>query len=201
MTGFDKKIKSIVKKLPVQGPKDELWESITNQLDFNEQLSSRAKQLPFYVPQESSWEIIEQNLKPQKRNLKYRNLIIILSAAASIALFIGIWVSFNAKNQDTITVTEETVSSLQQPFKTSADSTSGNVIKFIKEQCANKSYICNQPEYSEKKQQLNDVETQIKNIEELINTSGNSPSLIRTRIKLENMKARIMKDIINMITS
>ena len=157
MTGFDKKIKTMVKNLPVQGPKEELWANISKQLDFNEKLSVRAKQLPTYEPQESSWDIIEQQLIPQQRKLTTRNIIIILSAAASIALFIGIWYSYVAQKQGSITITEETISSIQQPFGISADSTSGNVIKFIKEQCTNKSYICSQPQFNEKKQQLDDV--------------------------------------------
>jgi hypothetical protein len=138
-----------------------------------------------------------------RKNLKAKSktIIALLSTAASIALFLGFYFTFLVQKHDDIKVSEEIISNWQDPIKLSNDATSSNVIGFINKQCEINSNICKQPAFAEKKQQLNDVEIQIKNIEQVINTLGNSTSLIKTRIKLENLKARIMKDLINMITS
>jgi len=201
MKAFDNKLKTMVKNLPVQGPTDELWTKISSQLDFNDKLILRSRELPLHDPKKNTWGNIEKGLPSQKRKGTNRIIIITLYAAASVAFLIGIWVSFGTKKQGTISVSEETISNWQEPFKITNDTVSTTINGFINEQCSSKSYICNQPEFSEKKQQLDDVEIQIKNIEQVISASGNSSSLIKTRIKLENLKARLMKDLINMITS
>jgi hypothetical protein len=201
MKAFDKKLKAAVKLLPESNPKNELWDKINQQLNFNNKLSDKTKQLASFEPEEKLWNQIEQNIKTKNKKPKQRNLIYLTSAAASIVIIIGLRLLLSSPKHETITITEETVNTWQQPFNNANDTLSAHGIEFINEQCTNKSYICNLPAFNEKKQQLNDLEIQIKNIEQVINTSGSSSSLIKTRIKLENMKTRVMKDLINMIAS
>ena len=201
MKVFDKKLKAMVKNLPAIEPGDELWNKISKQLDFNNKLSEKSKQLASFEPDEKIWKQIEQHIRTKNQKPKQRNLIYLSSAAASVIIIIGLRLLLNSPKHETITITEETVNTWQQPFNNVNDTLTSHGIEFINNQCTNKSYICNQPSFNEKKQQLNDLEIQIKNIEQVINTSGSSSSLIKTRIKLENMKTRVMKDLINMIAS
>jgi ElaB/YqjD/DUF883 family membrane-anchored ribosome-binding protein len=201
MKRFDKKVKARVKNLPVQAPKDGLWESISKQLEFNEKLSARAKELPMYGPMENSWKIIEQYLKPQTQNNKTRDLIIGLSAAASIGLLIGIYLLNRQSNGGTISVSTETVSDWRPNSIVEVDTSGQFALRFIEEQCKNRTYVCNMPGFNEKKQQLNEVNNQINEIEQVIHSSGSTPTIMRSRIKLENIRTRLVKELINQIAS
>jgi hypothetical protein len=201
MKRFNEKLNHLVSKLPVHEPSNELWDKINKQLEFNERLKARSQNLPEFEPKDLSWKIIEKSLNRKNHTVKSKAIIALLSTAASIALIIGFYSAFFVHKHENISVSEEISNNWQEPIKASSSETTKNALGFINKQCEINSYICNQPSFTEKKQQLDDVEIQIKNIEQVINTSGNSSSLIKTRIKLENLKAKIMKELINMITS
>jgi hypothetical protein len=201
MKDFEKKLRETSKILPKHEPKAEAWDTISQWLDFNDKLASTAREMPVHEPYEDAWGNVEIQIKPRQKFYKTRIIAIGLSAAASVTILIAIWFLNRQNNQGKLTVTEEVVNDWKQPALFNKDTASQKVLQFIDEQCNNKSYICHEPEFIQKKEQLKEVDDQIKVLEQVINTSGSSSSLVRTHIKLENLKSRLMKDIINMIAS
>jgi hypothetical protein len=201
MKGFDKKLKVAVKNLPMLEPKTDVWEVISKRLDFDQKLSSAVKELPLYNPGEELWTIIEKQLPRKIQVHKTRNFVIGISVAASIAFTFGIWFFMHKSNRETVTVSEEIINDIKLPEAAGKDSSSRQAFQFIDEQCKRNSYVCSKEGFSEKRLQLDEVESQLKSVDQVIHASGSSESLIKTRIKLENIKARLMKDILTIIES
>lgn len=201
MKRFEKKIKEEIKLLPQYEPESRVWESVRLQLDFNDKLSVLAKQLPMKEPGEDVWDNIEQNLKPVQKSHKTMNLIIGLSVAASLALIIGLFFRNHQSNKEKIMVTEEIVNDWGQPFIVKEDTSSQTALKFIEDQCKNRSYVCNMPGFGEKIQQIKEIDTQIKMLDKVVSSSGSSPAIVKSLIKLENIRTRLMKNLLNEITS
>ncbi len=202
MKDFEKKLKKTINNLPLHDPKPETWDVIQSRLDFNDKLAKEIRFIPTHEPSEHTWNKIEPLLKPGLKVSKSKYLILgFTSAAASIILFFSLWFFKHQPSHDSITISEETVEGWKQPVALTEDTTSQTAIQFINKQCENKSYICSNPGFAEKKKQLEEVEAQIKVLKNIISTSGSSPSLIKSNIKLENLRTRLMKDLLNLITS
>ena len=201
MKEFEKKIKTKIKNLPLHDPEQKAWEAICKRLDFNNKLTERVQELPFHEPLENAWNKIEIKIKPTLKISSTRYLLITLSTAAAIALFIGIWSINRQRNRETITVTQEVINDWKQPAISNADTISQTAIQYINKQCETKSYICDRPGFNEKKKQLQEIDNQIKELQNIINTTGSSPSLIISSIKLENLRTRLMKDLLNIIST
>jgi hypothetical protein len=201
MKKFDKKLKAFSSKLHEYEPRADVWNSIDKQLNFHKQLSSFSEKLPIHEPRENFWDEIEIKLKPAREIFRIRKTASVLTAAATIAFLLGTWFYIDIRNEENLTITVETLYDNQQFEMNTNDSLSVKAKEFISEQCRSRSYICEVPEFKAKKQQLEELEMQVKEVDKIINQTGSSPSLIKTRVKLENMRSRLMKEIINMITS
>jgi hypothetical protein len=204
MKGFNKILKNRIKHLPQYEPRTGTWDSILVQLKFRKKLSASVRHLPIAEPSEVIWSNIENSLNEGQSvciTHKTRNLAIALSAAASIALLIGVYFMYQNRTQGSITVSEEIVYEWDGLVDSGDDYTTQKGIQFIEEQCRHNTYVCSMPEFSEKKQQLDEINDQIKEIDEMIYSTGSTPTIIKSRIKLENMRTRLMKDLINQIAS
>lgn len=201
MKEFSKKLKTVIKMLPIHDPDSETWEVICKRLDFNEKIAAKVLNMPVHEPNENVWIKIEPQLKPKLKISRVKYLMVGLSAAASIILFFSLWFWNHQNPDEIITTTEEIVNDWHLPFIAEKDTASQTALHYINSQCKNKSYICNTPGFEEKKKELQEVETQIKMIQNVIKTSGNSPSLVKSGIKLENLKIRLMKDLLNIVAS
>jgi hypothetical protein len=201
MNKFDKKLRAFSSQLQEYKPRADIWNSIEKQLEFNEQLSSHLEKLPIHEPVENFWDQIEVKLNPAKRILRIRKARSALAVAASISILLGTWFFIDHRNNENFTITVETLNENQRFEIITNDTLSIKANQFISEQCKSRSYISEVPEFKAKKQQLEELEMQVKEVDRIINQTGSSPSLIKTRVKLENMRSRLMKEIINMITS
>jgi hypothetical protein len=201
MKNFDKNLKIKIKNLPLHHPEPAVWDKISHRLDFNDKIDKEIRFIPMHEPLEDTWSKIEPLLKPGLKVSKSRNLIIgLISVAASVILFFSLWFIKYQSSHETITVSVETVESWN-PVALNEDSTSQTALRFINKQCEVKSYICSNPGFAEKKKQLEEVETQIRTIKNIMNSLGSTPSLIKSNIKLENLRTRLMKDLLNIISS
>ena len=200
MKKYNKINSSLLKQLPEFSPKPELWSNIETQLAFNQKLKEKIKELPVYEPNESLWNNIESKINYKKEINKHLTLKISLSIAASILLLLGIGFLFKQKNTEPITVTEEVADDFQY-YSSKNDSLYLKASDFIDEQCRMRNYLCSKPDFQNKKMQLNEINSKIEQVNSIIEHTGSSPSLVETLTKLENMRSRLVKNIIYLITS
>jgi hypothetical protein len=201
MNKFENNLKNVIKQLPQYEPKTVLWKKIEWQLKFRNKLKETVQQLPVVEPSEFVWTNIENSLNEVHRSYKTKNLIIGLTAAASIALLIGIYLFNKQYDHETISITEETVSEWSPASILISDTTTQNAIRFIEDQCRNKTYVCNLPGFDEKKLQLMEINDQINELDLVIQSSGGTSTIVKSRIKLENLRTKLLKDLLNQIAS
>ena len=107
---------------------------------------------------------------------------------------------FLLKNQDSkIVYTQEYVLEDEAEIQEPAQET--DPIKYLEENCRRIPEVCQTPEFLEQKRMLLELDNEHKQLTEVINKYGESPELIKSLIKIENLKSRIMKDLIKTVNS
>jgi hypothetical protein len=201
MKEFDIKLKQALKNLPLHEPQKGSWNAIEKRLDFNDKLRLKIEGLPVYKPNENLWQEIEPGIRKEPKLKVSRYIISGLSVAATILILIVLKNYMFSNRSEKITVTEEIVNEWKKPLNTDSDIACRSAVKFINKQCSEKSYLCDNPVFNSKKKELDNVETQIKTLQNIISTSGSNESLIKSNIKLENLRARLMKDLLKIVSS
>lgn len=194
---FDDKLKNVAGQLPEISAKPESWTAVEKYLDFRDKLEELKNNLPVYEAPDEIWEKLEDHLK---RKTKF-SLTLIWKVAAAILFLIGSWFIFQTFSHRKLSYSTEEASEFNPEFATPTDSSLVQVTEFIDNQCRNNTYVCSEPDFSVKKQKLDEVNHEIKKLDEVIKTLGSSESLLKTRINLENYKAELIKDLIKKLTS
>jgi len=200
---FEHKLEKAIKNLPAHEHEDMIWERIEAQLAFEEKLGIATNNLPEFDFEPGNWGKIEQKLlenkKPVKK-LKLRKLVVYsLSAAAAIALIIGLSGVLTKNDNAIITYTKEQVAENESSQIEKTEEL--DPMKFLEQSCMSKSEICNSPEFKEQKETLKELEAERQRITETIDAYGESPELVKSLIKIENLKSEILKDLIKTLNS
>lgn len=72
---------------------------------------------------------------------------------------------------------------------------------FIDENCVNGLAACSTSEFKELKSQLDEATHEIDNINDMISRYGDSPSLVKSKVKIENFRSQVMRQLVQIITS
>lgn len=193
---FDDKLKEVVDQLPDYEAKPESWAAIEQYLDYADKLKVVKNNLPVYQAPDGIWEKLENipKIKPK------RSLTLFRQVAAVILILTGSWFIFQMLSSRKLHYSTEMATGLNPDFS-KQDSSLVLVTEFIENQCRSNIYVCNEPDFSLKKQKLDEVNHEIEKLDEVIKTLGSSESLVKTRISLENYKAELIKDLIKKLTS
>jgi len=200
---FEEKIGILIPHLPEYEPDKAMWGKIEAQLQFEEKLDNQLLQLPEFEFKEDIWAKISDQLnvdvkaKPSNKIKKF--IIYSLSAAAAIVLLFGLSSILSNKPETEINYSQETVS-IDEQVEIS-ETVEFDPIKLLDQNCLSVPEICSSPEFIEKKDLLLELDTEYRNISEVINRYGESPELIKSLIKIENLKSEIIKDLIKKINS
>lgn len=197
---FETVLKNVIPNLPEYEPGKEVWENISSNLDFDAELNKALPLLPDYQPDQNSWEKIEHQLTQKRRNIKVVQMLRVpVGIAASVLLFVAIYSILNTNHSTTLSYSEEMVeewtnNEAVRPVK-------DNPELLIEEACQKYTYICETEEFAEKKMLLDKLNQELQNVNSEINRYGSSLSLEKAKIKLENLKAEALKDLIKQIQS
>ena len=151
--------------------------------------------------EEELWNRVDEKLaRPKARTLSLK--YIGYGIAASVILcstLVNYYVS-NQKINDSITF--ETYSQTEildeEVFDESLDK---ETLAFINENCLKDLQICQTKEFKELKNQLDEAEYEIDNLNDMISKYGDSPSLVKSKIKIENFRSEVMRQLVQIITS
>ena len=198
---FKKQLRNTLDNLPEFSPDDKIWERIDDQLNFQEQLKVACRNLPVYEPRENIWQNIENKLGTRKTVKLFPVVMRYLSIAAGIAVILVVSLTVTRGNREKITKTVE-IAELNFAIKPNdSDKTTDQAVSFIDAQCKSSSYLCEVPEFHQKQQQLDEVNNELKKVNKVMETLGDSQSLVQTKTKLENIKAQLIKDLVKQVTS
>lgn len=176
--------KKLTKILPKHKLDKDIWRYI--ELHLNEYLMrDKINDLPKYTAGNSIWNQIEtdlDNINEKKNKIRKIKIQHVISIAASVLLIFGVmfFIFKQKQNNETISYSTEIISSdniIEYGYK--------NQINNIEQYCKNFPNICEEPQYIELIQTLNEQLYKLDEIENLITNSNNS-NLILYKNRLMN---------------
>jgi hypothetical protein len=188
-------LKNKIRQLPEYAPDGTLWQSIDAWLRFDEKLFVEVRQLPEYIPDEKTWGKIEKAIPqtPVRRiHLRY-----FYYAAGIILLITGISLYLHAGKSRNIQVATEILFKGNQPEKFNEKWPEPTT--YINSLCRLNASICNSADFLEKKKMLDELESNEKEILRYEASFGSSDALERSKVRIEKMRAGIIKELLEMI--
>jgi hypothetical protein len=207
MNEQDKYLRKAISELPSYEPSAGLWNKIEKDMNFDVRISRELLTLPEYDAEPGLWDNIEQGLDKDKSKIRRRNILNMAKyisgvAAAITFIILGLEVMLGEKQKPVeISYTEEVIYDEHRFTPAGADKIEDEAIQFIKQNCAVNNEICETPEFVELKTQLDELDAAISQLDVAVKKYGKDPDLIRTQIKLENLKSQVTKELIQKLNS
>lgn len=188
--------------LPEFEPKANLWSKIEQTLDFDDLLEAKTKDLPEFEPS-VEWNSILEGISVEKKPkiVKFPNFIR-WGIAASITLILGfVWLSNKKSDEGVISYSVEKQVEIQSDLQANVSTSEGEAEEFINQQCEEVEVVCMKPEVKELRAELAELNLNQRDLETQIEQFGNDPALVQAQIKIENQKAQVTKELINILRS
>ncbi|HXA00788.1 MAG TPA: hypothetical protein VNW99_02305 [Cytophagaceae bacterium] len=207
MNEQDKHLRKAIMELPSYEPATELWSKIEKDLSFDNDISKSLLTLPEFDAQPGLWDNIENALDKDRYKIKRRKNLTLAKyisgiAAAITFIILGLEVMLGEKSKPVeISYTEEVMYDEHRFTPAGADKVGDDAIQFIKKNCEVNNEICETPEFVELKTQLDELDAAISQLDIAVKKYGKDPDLIRTQIKLENLKSQVTKELIQKLNS
>ena len=202
--GFENKIKKVIHQLPELKHKEDVWEKVCSELEFRNNLNQRINELPTFEPKENTWdEILYKSAKAphvQQNRIRPNHFYQAVSVAASIVLIIGLTILFKGYRNRNITVSEELIYPDKYEQKSYIE-TSDDAMIYIEEQCHIQNLVCNSTEFTELKQQLLEVDEELVQLKEYQNKYAESSAIVKSIIKMENLRSHIIIELMKKLNS
>jgi hypothetical protein len=189
---FENNLKRIISQLPQHTPDDHIWRTICNELDYEEMISRKIKTLPSMDHEKDLWVRIEHKLNQHAKvsGKKSRRMITwSISIAASVALI----VAFFTRKSD-IVFSEEY--RLEESFICTSHTRTADPLDFLRQLCKYSEEECADPVFESEMRRLVELDAEIKHLHKIIDAYGESPSLIKSLITMENQKAGLVKELL-----
>lgn len=194
--------KNLNEILPEFEPKADLWSKIEQTLDFDDLLESQIKDLPEFEPSVEWNRVLEEISVEKKPKMVKFPKFISWSMAASITLVMGFVWFFNQKSDEgVISYSVEKQVEIKSDLQASVGNSEGEAEEFINQQCEEVEVVCMKPEVKELRAELAELNLNQRDLETQIEQFGNDPALVQAQIKIENQKAQITKELINILRS
>lgn len=188
--------------LPEFEPKANLWSKIEQTLDFDDLLEAKVKDLPEFEPSVEWNSILEEISVEQKPKIVKFPSFIRWGIAASITLILGfVWLSYKKSDEGIISYSVEKQVEQKTEIQTNTVQAENEAEEFINQQCEEVEVVCMKPEVKELRAELAELNLNQRDLETQIEQFGNDPALMQAQIKIENQKAQITKELINILRS
>lgn len=188
--------------LPEFEPKANLWSKIEQTLDFDDLFETKIKDLPEFEPT-VKWNGILDEISTDKnlKTVKFPSFIR-WGIAASVTLMLGFAWFFNQKSDEgVISYSVEKQVEIKSDLQANVSTSESEAEEFINQQCEEVEVVCMKPEVKELRAELAELNLNQRDLETQIEQFGNDPALVQAQIKIENQKAQITKELINILRS
>lgn len=194
--------KDLKEILPEFEPKANLWSQIEQTLDFDDLLEAKIKDLPEFEPLVEWISILEEISVEQKPKIVKFPSFIRWGIAASITLILGcVWLFNKKSDEGVISYSVEKQVEIKTEIQASTAQAENEAEEFINQQCEEVEVVCMKPEVKELRAELAELSLNQRDLETQIEQFGNDPALVQAQIKIENQKAQITKELINILRS
>ena len=194
-------LKSAINGLPEYGPDDNLWEKINDSLDFEEKVKPVISSLPSEIPDDFLWDKISSELGAEKKVFKIGFVRYAAAIAASVIIvFFSIkYFKSGIKSKETIEYSQEVVSPKDSTEQT--DKYEQKAMEYIQESCNSQPDKCAMPDINALKNELQYLEKQDEMLQNAGARYGTDANMVKDQIKIENMKSKMIKELIQKLNS
>ncbi len=204
--GFDDILKERKKELSSYVPDEKLWKVIQAELDTEEAVKNHLKNLPMHMPAPGTWETIEASLeapvasgRPHKRIL--RRLLWLTTTAAAAAVVLLLVIPHLVRTEQGITIESEVVPGEELSSTMTLNSEDEDPMEMIRSLCQTGAPACQTELFREKMQLYRELDEELRHLETVISRIGDSPEIIQSVIRIENLKSGTLQELILLIHS
>jgi hypothetical protein len=192
--------KGLISKLPEFEPEENLWGRIEVALDFDMKLNSAINSLPTFDPDSQLWGTIESKIK------KPKNFITVMMKWSAVAATVAILVILSfllikENSQSKMLVETEVIIEESSTDISSLKTSEKDAIEVIEESCKSNKIVCDAPDFKEKVGLYHELESEQEQLEQTIQTLGESPEMVKALIRIENMKSTTIQELISLMNS
>lgn len=196
---FDETLKKELNKLQNHKAPEEVWFEIENELLFEDELHAHKGRLTKYVAPKDVWDGIESKLSPSLKEIAIEVVKWTTSAAAILLFILAVnYFDFTSQENTVISYSEEIIYSDDvddiAPEQMEAE-------ELIAKYCKTSSNLCEKPVIKENLESIQEINDELENLEQVINSIGASPSLMQSKVKMENLKVELTKEILENLKS
>lgn len=178
-------------QLPEFHPEENSWDKIKVGLAWEDKLSEKISELPLADGLDVKWDNIAGSIKSQPtRTISIKWIAI----AASITLLLAI--GGNSLITNAGIEIEKEFATVYETQEESIDP-----IFSIKDLCQSGAPVCSSSAFEEKLALYEEVSEELDELNEVINAMGESPDMVRSIIKMENLRSSTIQELIQMIHS
>lgn len=190
-------LKDKIQELPEYRPWEHVWKGIEHWLDYDDILHRKANQLHDYEVRDEVWDTVYNGLK--RSHSKNKIFIQVLVAAASVVMFILIFRYTNqSENMKNVSVHEIKIP--EQP-ELKGPNQYYDVQAYIDKICQLNGPVCEHPQFLLKKMSLEELQEESKELLEYESKFGGSVAIEKSKIRIEEMKMELVKEMIEMLNS
>lgn len=194
-------LRKAISKLPEFDPEVGTWVKIEESLEFEEKVRPILSKLPEEEPEPRTWSQISGRLDMDKKVFKLGYIRYSIALAASILLAYFSWNYFKTGNgvKEKIEYSQETVVPIDTINK--PDGYERKAIEYIETSCSSQPYLCQMKDISALKTELQYINQQDQLLQEATAKYGKDADMVKNQVKLENMKSKIIKELIQKLNS
>ncbi len=196
---FDDILSEKVKELPSHAPGERLWKAIEAALDTEDAIERQLTDLPLHSPSPRTWEAIDDALSAKHEKTVRRRFMYAAAAAAAVLLLLIVPRLVNSGHG--IVVENEIVMSESQYPGMILNREDEDPIEMIRSLCKTGTPVCQTVVFREKLQLYEELNEDIRQLETVISQVGDSPEIIQSVIRMENLKSSTLRELIQLIHS
>ena len=196
---FDDILSEKAKELPSRAPGERLWKAIEAALDTEDAIERQLADLPLHSPSPRTWEAIDAALSAHHGKAVRRRFLYAAAAAAAVLLLLILPRLVNTGRG--IVVENEIVMSEAQYPGMILNRDNEDPIEMIISLCKTGTPACQTTLFREKLQLYEELNEDIRQLETVIGQVGDSPEIIQSVIRMENLKSSTLRELIQLIHS
>jgi hypothetical protein len=197
---YDDILSERLRELPSHTPGENLWAGIEDALNAEDAISRKLEDLPLHSPAPENWKAIEASLPTGPRALQRRRLLYFSSAAAA-AILLLLAIPRLMRPVPDIRVENEMIHGETWSAALSPGRDNEDPIELIRVLCQAGAPVCESDSFREKMKLYQELTEELRQLETVISQVGDSPEIIRSVIRIENLKSRTLQEMIQMIHS
>lgn len=197
---FDDILSRRLTELPDHKPDHGLWKNIEAALDAEDDISRKLSEMPVHNPPPSAWEAIEAAL-PEKPVARPLNRLFYLAASAAAAFLLLIAIPRLIRSGDKIVVESEIIPGEEHDTGLALNQEEEDALEVIRNICKTSAPVCQSELFREKMQLYKELSEELRQLETVIGQVGDSPEIIQSVIRIENLKSGTLQELIQLINS